>query len=396
MSAAPRRAAGPGEQTLLLCALIATAQMTWGAVVPVLPGVAERQGLGVGALGVLIAAFAVGRILANIPAGAALARLPARPYLSGALLALALVTAGTGWADGTIALLVLRLIAGALGGAVVTVGFAVLLRGAPPQRRGRVVAIATVVQLTGAAAGSVLGGVVLAAAGERAVFVCAAVPALLALAWDRWRPAAGYWRAPAPQDDGASGPAWAGAALPVLIGLVLVSFATFFARFAGEQGLMPVLAYEQAGLDPVGLGLALAAGTVASLGVIPVVGRWVDRGARRRLVWPAAVLGALALAALGGADRPWSFIVLVVLYTAATSALGVVPGVVTAERFGARRTGAVVGLTRTAGDAGAAAGPIVVLGVAEGAGFAAAALLLGAVFLVAGAHFALVLGRRAG
>lgn len=396
MSAAQRRAAGPGEQTLLLCALIATAQMTWGAVVPVLPGIAERQGLGVGALGVLIAAFAVGRILANIPAGAALARLPARPYLSGALLALALVTAGTGWADGTIALLVLRLIAGALGGAVVTVGFAVLLRGAPPQRRGRVVAIATVVQLTAAAAGSVLGGVVLAAAGERAVFVCAAVPALLALAWDRWRPAADYWRAPAPQDDGASGPAWAGAALPVLIGLVLVSFATFFARFAGEQGLMPVLAYEQAGLDPVGLGLALAAGTVASLGVIPVVGRWADRGARRRLVWPAAVLGALALAALGGADRPWSFIVLVVLYTAATSALGVVPGVVTAERFGPRRTGAVVGLTRTAGDAGAAAGPIVVLGVAEGAGFAAAALLLGAVFLVAGAHFALVLGRRAG
>src|SRR3546814_13407127 len=67
-------ASGLRTQTLVLCALIGTAQMTWGVVVPLLPLYVAAFGLGVSALGPVVAAFAVGRIIANVPSGLLLRR----------------------------------------------------------------------------------------------------------------------------------------------------------------------------------------------------------------------------------------------------------------------------------------------------------------------------------
>ena len=55
---------------LALCALVAGTQMTWGLVVPVLPVYADRLGAGPAALGVVVAAFGLGRLVIDIPAGA--------------------------------------------------------------------------------------------------------------------------------------------------------------------------------------------------------------------------------------------------------------------------------------------------------------------------------------
>lgn len=87
---------------------------------------------------------------------------PPRPYLLGLIVALAVVTAVTGFISTVVALLIARFAAGLLGGAAVTVAFSVLLAGAKSERRGRTVAIATVVQMSASAVGSVPGGVVLA------------------------------------------------------------------------------------------------------------------------------------------------------------------------------------------------------------------------------------------
>ncbi|MFF5083172.1 MFS transporter [Actinoplanes sp. NPDC000266] len=388
------------EQTVLVCALIGTAQMTWGVTVPVLPVYLDSYGIAVGLIGPLVAAFAVGRIIANIPAGLALRRFPARTYLRVVLLALAAVTALTGLAGAAGPLIGFRLFAGVLGGAAVTVGFALLVAGAPPARRGAVMATATVVQMSTAGAGALLGGAVVGLAGPAWTFAVAALPVLAVLLWDLARPAAHYWSfaAPAPRRGGvrAGGPArvkvpkrtW------LLVALCAEAFATFFVRFAGEQGLVPVLAYDSGGLKPFTLGLATAAGTVASLAAMPLIARWVDRGARIALLVPAGIAGAVAMLCLPLLHVPAGFAVAIVAYSLATSVIGVLPGVITGDAFPASAAGGVIGLTRTAGDIGAAIGPLAVFAVAGFAGYQAACAVLAALFLVAAAGLVTALLRH--
>lgn len=354
------------EQTVLLCCVIATAQMTWGVVVPALPLYLDRYHLAVGTLGPIIAAFAVGRAVANVPAGLALRRWEPRRYLWVVVVALGVVTALTGLAASAPAIVAMRFVAGVFGGAAVTVAFAVLVGGAPEGRRGSVVATSMVAMMSAAAAGSVLGGVAVSLVGVRWTFVVAVLPLALCLVWERLRPATHYWAvrttAPAPGGGRVRG------ARGLLVGLCAVSFATFFVRFAGEQGLVPVLAYDSAGLTPVTLSVAMAVGTVASLAATPWVGRRVDAGARGAVLVPGGVAGALAVLVLPLVGAPVPFALAMAVYTVATTALNVVPSVVAGERWPAREQGAVVGLTRTVGDAGAAVGPLVVFWAVDASG----------------------------
>ena len=85
------------------------------------------------------------------------------------------------------------MLAGVLGGAAITIGFAILVAGAPPARRGRVMATVTAVQMSAGAIGSFLGGLVLTWFPLEVVFLVASVPLALVLAWDALRPAAHYW-----------------------------------------------------------------------------------------------------------------------------------------------------------------------------------------------------------
>ncbi|NYD65550.1 MFS transporter [Agromyces atrinae] len=393
-----RRSAPAGwEQTILLCTLIGTAQMTWGVVVPVLPLHMSALHAPVILLGPLIAAFAIGRVIGNIPAGLLMRRWNPRLMLHVCLGLLAAITAVTGLVDDLGVIFALRLAAGVLGGAAVTIAFAVVLAGAPAARRGRVVAVANVVQMSAAAVGALLGGVVVSIAGSAAAFIAAAVPVVLAAAWELVRPARGYWDAvvrPVPGgDDPAPVVADDSPRRGVLISLIAVSFALFFARFAAEQGLVPVLAYEQGGLDPVGLGLALAGGTMLSMLALPFVGRAIDRGARLTVILPSTLASAFCLVALGIADSAWPFALLVVAYGLMTSVANVVPGVVTAEAFPGRRAGGVVGVTRTAGDLGAAAGPVLVFALADGAGPTVALAGVAVVLVLALGPFAAVTHR---
>jgi DHA1 family multidrug resistance protein-like MFS transporter len=380
--------AEPGlGQALQVCALIGTAQMTWGVVVPVLPLFVDDLRIPAVQLGTIISAFAIGRVIANVPAGLALRRVPARPFVLTVLVALAGVTAATGFATSAEWLIVLRLVAGLLAGAAITLGFAVLLAGAPPARRGRVVSIATIVQMGAAAIGSLIGGVAVSLGGVPAAFVAAAVPVLVAVAADLVRPASGYWNALAPRSGTeASGdltpagdPTPAPRRSATLVTLAIVSFGLFFARFAGEQGLIPVLAYDRGGLDPLTLGIAFALGTVVSAAALGVVGRWVDAGGRVAVIVASVVGVVAATLAFGVLPSPASFGLAIVVYAVATSLANVVPSVVTAEAFPGRSSGAAVGVTRTAGDVGAAVGPLAVFGLVELAGAGAGLAMLAAV-----------------
>ena len=437
-----RRGASIGEQTLLLCCLIGATQMTWGTIVPALPLYVDRFGATALVLGPIIAAFGFGRVLANIPAGILLRWWRPRPYLWAVSLLLVVVTGLTGLAPTSESLIAARVLAGVLGGAAITIGFAILVAGAPAARRGRVMATVTAVQMSAGAIGSFLGGLVLTWFPLEVVFLVASVPLALVLAWDAVRPAAHYWlprgraaepavstistdemvathtlvepvetpqAAPSPQDPlvepvetpraaasdrSPSVPAYAGVGVAaIVIALALSSFATFFARFGGEQGLVPVAAYATGGLTPLTLGVALAAATLLSLAALPVVGSLIDRGHRLSVLVPGVLASAAALLLFPVANGPWLFALAIVLYGLATSVAGIVPTVLMSEAVPARQSGLVVGITRTAGDLGAVAGPLVALAVYDANGLWPAILVIVGLLLVANLSLARLLLR---
>ena len=180
----------------------------------------------------------------------------------------------------------------------------------------------------------------------------------------------------------------------IVIALALSSFATFFARFGGEQGLVPVAAYDTGGLTPLTLGVALAAATLLSLAALPVVGSLIDRGHRLTVLVPGVLASAAALLLFPVANGPWLFALAIVLYGLATSIAGIVPTVLMSEAVPARQSGLVVGITRTAGDLGAVAGPLVALAVYDANGLWPAILVIVGLLLLANLSLARLLLRR--
>jgi DHA1 family multidrug resistance protein-like MFS transporter len=387
------------EQTILLCCLIGATQMTWGTIVPALPLYVDRFDATALILGPIIAAFGVGRVLANIPAGLALRWWRPRPYLRVVTLLLVLVTALTGLSPDAGVLIAARVAAGVLGGAAVTIGFAVLVAGAPAERRGRVMATATAVQMSAGALGAFLGGLVLTWFPLEAAFVVASLPLALCLAWDAVRPARYYWQPLRTRDraDAAASalarPVASVGLAGVVAALALGSFATFFARFGGEQGLTPVLGYAQGGLTPLSLGIALAAATLVSLAAMPLVGAVIDRGSRLGVLIPGTIAAAGAMLLFPLAEGPWLFALAIVVYGLASSVAGVVPSVLMSETVPPHLSGFVVGLTRTAGDVGGVAGPLLAFLVYDLYGAWAAVAVIAGVLVLANALLVRVAAR---
>ncbi|MGK9147896.1 MFS transporter [Plantibacter flavus] len=383
-------------QTLLICALIGTTQMTWGTIVPALPLYLERFGATALVLGPIIAAFGFGRAIVNIPAGIALRWWRPRPFLHIVCWLLVIVTAATGLSPTVPVLVAARVVAGLLGGAAITVGFAVLVAGAPADRRGRVMSTATAVQMSAGALGAFLGGLALSVFPLPVAFAVAVVPLVGCLLWDLARPATTYWAVPmrVPARSRAT-------VLPtqpplplrgqrsrvtsLIVALALASVAAFFARFAGEQGLIPLLGYAIGGLTPFTLGLALALATIVSLGVVLGIGRLLDRGG---LVWvflPSIVISALAMLVFPFAAGPVSYALVMLLFLVTACVASVVPSVLMSQAIPPERSGFVVGVTRTAGDAGAVVGPLVALAVYDGFGALPAVGVIAAVILLGNA-----------
>lgn len=365
--------------------------MTWGTIVPALPLYLERFGATALVLGPIIAAFGLGRAIVNIPAGVALRWWRPRPFLHVVCWLLVVVTAVTGLSPTVPVLIAARVVAGLLGGAAITVGFAVLVAGAPADRRGRVMSTATAVQMSAGALGAFLGGVALSVFPLPVAFAVAVVPLLGCLVWDLLRPAEAYWAVSmrtSKLPDAAGVARGDESPLPVaslVVALALASVAAFFARFAGEQGLIPLLGYTIGGLTPFTLGLALAAATIISLAVVLGVGRLLDRGGLLTAFLPSIIVSALAMLLFPLASGPVAYAAVMLLFLVTACVASVVPSVLMSRSIPPERSGFVVGLTRTAGDAGAVVGPLVALAVYDGLGALPAVGVIAAVIILGNA-----------
>lgn len=385
---APERGHAPG--VLLGCALIAGTQMTWGLVIPVLPVYAEELGSGAAALGVVVAAFGLGRLVIDIPAGALAQRVDQRRLLVASVAAVAVFTLLTAAVTSIGQLVAVRALLGLAGGVAITTGQA-LLSGSDPARLGRTMAALQGYQLAGAATGPVLGGLLVGIDARLPFLVGGGIlVALVVLALARPVP---RWPVAAPR-TGTPGAESSRLLTSGLVGVSVIGFTIFFVRFGGQQFLFPLLAYEQAGLSPAELGVALAAVTLLSLGLMRLAGTVTDRVGRRPVVIVSTTVLGVGVLGFLAAESAVLFLAALVLTSVATAFTGPPTGAYLAESVAPQHRGVAVGIYRTCGDGATLVGPLLLGWLFATGRSTAAVLVLAGTTVLAALVFAVLTSRR--
>lgn len=205
------------------------------------------------------------------------------------------------------ALIVLRLLQGALTGTL-TASQIMVAANAPPERSGRALGSLTAAVFSGAMFGASLGGIASEWIGYRAVFYVAAgllfVSACLILFGTReTAPLEQSMQQPV-EGQGTSSPGKAfRAALPIMILIVAISYSRQF-----DMAMMPLLVQEIHGmLDGVSMrtGALLAVGSIAGMFSGVLFGRLADRWHPARLAIIAALVAAMAMIPQAFATAVW-------------------------------------------------------------------------------------------
>lgn len=385
------------EGRLVACGLIAATQMSWGSVVPVLPHYTQQFGMGAVALGAIIASFGVGRLVINIPAGILSRHVRQWPFLLIAVSGVLVCTILTGLMSEFVPVLALRFIAGIFSGAAITVGQALVLGEAPPEARGRVSSLLQAVQLAGAALGPALGGAAMSLFGVLPAFLAASSGCAFFITWAlirspevqqkaaeappirKQRPSANDKRFPTKPGGIRYSRVAPVLALAALNG---VGFVIFTARFGGQQSLVPLLSVQLTTVQAWQLGLGLAAITVISLALLPIIGALSDRVDRRWILAPSLALSAALTPLYLVVSDPLAFLAVMIGVGICGSQAGGLPLATLADAVSPRRFGVMTGLYRTFGDLGTILGPIALTSVLERFGATPAVLTLAGLTLV--------------
>ncbi|WP_137125478.1 MFS transporter [Roseomonas sp. HF4] len=338
--------------------------------------------------GQLATAFALAFGLSAPVVAALLAGRERRAVMVGALLVLAALNLAIVAVASFPALLALRIAAGVAAAGVLPAATATAVALAPPEQRGRAVALVvggtTLAFLLGIPFGSVVGDVF----GWRGCFAFAAGIALLAAA---------AIRAMVPRVPGDAGGAAGGVAalrIPGVAGTLALNFAAFAAVFSVAAYIGPITT-AVSGLTGSGVAAMQALVGVASLAALPLGARLADRGHRAARLLPAGAFGAnllqvglLAGIAAGSLLAPALQAVAVLVSAGSLFALGPVLGARLAMLAPAAR-GFVMACNSSAIFLGQAAGAAlgglgIALGGLGGAGLAGAAAALAAMWLARG------------
>ena len=177
-----QRGVGEGISARVVALLTLAALINYvdrGNLATAAPLIRDQLGLSHTQLVVLLAAFFWSYAPAQLPAGWLAERLDPRWVLAAGLAVWGTATALTGFATGFIMLLALRLMLGLGESAMYPASFKILAVEASEHQRGRVNGLMASGQLLGPAVGTLAGGLLMAWAGWRAVFVVFGVASLL-------------------------------------------------------------------------------------------------------------------------------------------------------------------------------------------------------------------------
>ncbi len=386
-----RRRVGDNRNLVIVCGLIAASQMSWGVVVPVLPLYARSFGASGADLGLIVSLFVVGRLIVNIPAGRLAERFDARRLLLAAVGGVVVCSVVTGFATSLHQLFALRFVTGLAGGAAITIGQAFIAHTTTVHNRGRAMGTLQAFQLAGGAIGPSLGGVMASVFGLRAAFFSSGLIALGFVAWGILRLESSPTASGRSPVEAAAEPERKGFMLrdPSFLAVCVVAFAVFFARFGGQQFLVPIIAYDNVGLTAGELGLALGLVTTANIVLVSFAGRVADRIGRKRVIVPAMVLAGLATVGYVWADSVVPLLVVLCFVGLLNTFSGPTPAAYLADVAPPGRQGPAVGVFRTFGDLAGLIGPVLLGWLVEHHGTDAAVLVLAGVTVSAGVWFAL-------
>lgn len=375
----------PREIWILIGAAFVVA-VGFGIVAPALPQFARSFGVGPTAAAAIISTFAAFRLFFAPVGGRLSEALGERPvYLTG-LVIVALSTGAAAFATNYWMLLIFRSLGG-IGSTMFTVSaVALLVRMAPPTKRGRVSAAYGSAFLLGNVFGPVLGGL-LAGLGLRAPFLIYGVALLIA---------AGVVAIGIPRDVGhaarkGTGPprmlvreAWAD---PVYKACLTSGFANGWANFGVRVALVPLFVVEVLQSGPQMAGFALAAFAVGNVLVLNHSGRLSDRIGRRPLIIGGLVVCGVFTAFSGFITDVWVYLGVMGVAGVGAGMLNPAQQAAVADVVGNERSaGTVLAGFQMSQDVGAILGPIVVGMLAEqfgyGFAFAATGVIMAASVLV--------------
>jgi len=354
-----------------------------GVIAPVLPLYAREFGASYGEAGVLVAAFAIGRLAFDYLGGVLSDRLPAR-WLAGGGAALASLSAlGSALAPTYSFLFACRILEGIGSAFYVTTAMACRTRTLTPDMMFRVRGSYQAMVLLGVSFGPAMGGFVASIAGLRAPFLVQALLAAVVAA------TAGRLVADMPPPHPKAGDGGMGVrsmlrSRPFLFALVLATL-IFGTRAGLRMNLIPLYADDVLHIDEFHIGIILSAAAFVNFLVLRHAGSLIDHYGRRRIVLPVLAGMVAVIACFPLAPSFAWFLIGNAFLGAAIGFLAPAPAAVIADVTPAEASGAAMGLYRTAGDLGLLLGPVVFGFVANGfglaAGFWCSAALVAAVWL---------------
>lgn len=288
---------------------ITAATLGVGVLVPVLPLYLTESGLSIALTSVVLAAVGFGAFLGGLPAGALIARVGSQRILDWSLVVLAVSTVLLGATTAAIALVALRMAAGAANVSVRISRQTYITRRVQPHMRGRSMALIGGAFRFSLFLGPLAGGILADVVGFSWTFVVAGALSGIGLI-----PALASRRRPLPALDGRERPDRPPPLLAALrrhLHLLLVGGVVPMLVMTAREGRYVVLPLigDELGLGVAEIGAVVAAGTAADLLLFPVAGWVMDHFGRLAAMIPAFGLIAVGLVMLGVADSTSTVVV---------------------------------------------------------------------------------------
>ncbi|WP_223943263.1 MFS transporter [Arthrobacter sp. StoSoilB20] len=356
----------------------------FGLVAPVLPQFATTFDVGATAAAVIVSIFAFMRLVFAPAGGALIGRFGERNVYVSGLLIVAVSTAACAFAQDYWQLLVFRGLGGA-GSVMFTVAaMGLLIRLAPPERRGRVSGAYASAFLIGSVLGPVVGGL-LAGFGLRVPFLAYAgallVAALVVRTMLSGEGNAAEDTQPAPAmtlKEALSDSAYRAA--------VFSSFSNGWVTFGVRMATIPLFAVAVLQSKPETAAWALAIFAVGNALALTFSGRLADAWGRKPLLIPGLVITGVATGVIGLTTDLTGFLVASAVAGFGSGVLGPAQQAAVADVIGRGRSGGkVLAVFQMAADTGAIIGPVAAGLLADRLGYGWAFGITGGVLLLASA-----------
>src|SRR5574340_678473 len=384
------RAVGLPKEIWVLVSASFVIALGFGIVAPALPQFARSFGVGVTAASVVISAFAAMRLLFAPMSGALVQRMGERPVYITGLLIVATSTGACAFAGGYWQLLLFRALGG-IGSTMFTVSaLGLLIRIAPPQRRGRVSGMYSTSFLLGTVSGPLVGSA-LVGFGLRVPFVIYAVSLLVAAAVVYFSMRHSTLAVP----DRVEGvrtmrlrEALASRTYRAALGS---NFANGWVVMGVRVAMVPLFVVEALHRDAALAGVALTVFAIGNALVLLVAGRLSDQYGRKPFVFAGLVVCGVSTVAMGLSGNLVTFLIVTLIAGVGSGLMAPAQQAAVADVVGSgARGGPVLATFQMVSDIGAVTGPVVAGLLAQYLSYGAAFATTGAIMLAAAVGWSLV------